>query len=280
MNLLYDPSKQQRKRRVLLYGVPKIGKTTWARSAPGVIEIPTEDANCTLGTTAFPISKTYAEFLSYVKAVGTTDNRFETLVIDSLDWLEPLIWDAVCKDDRSDSIEKVLGGYGKGFTVAAGKWLELLNMLELINLGHRGESAAKGPGMTIILLAHSRVVKHTEPGLDSFDKYVTPLQKQADNMVREWCDDVLFCNYRIYTSEKDAGFNKKEVRAVGAGERVIHTNERPGFCAGNRLNLPNELSMNWSEYAKFAYTIPDTANPKPARKTPELTPEPVSTVAT
>lgn len=258
MDLLFDPSKQQRKRRILLYGVPKIGKTTWARSAPNPVEIPTEDANCRRPSTAMPISKTFAEFCSYVKAIRTSETNFETLIIDTLDWLEPLIHDAVCQENGVASIELAGGGYGKGYQFAADKWRQLLDGFEGINLGYRGDDKPKGPGMTIILLAHSRVTKHTEPGCDSYDKYVTPLQKQADNLVREWCDEVLFCNYKVYTSEKDIGFNKKATTATGAGERVVYTTERPGFFAGNRLDLPHELPMNWADYEKYLNPKKDT----------------------
>lgn len=254
---LFDPSQVQRPRRILLYGVPKIGKTTWARSAPKVIEVPTEDANCKVSSGSFPISKTYGQFCSYLKKIRTADkignrvNDFETLVIDSLDWLEPLIWDEVCEEARETSIEKVGGGYGKGYQFAADKWRQLLAGLSKINTGYRGDDLPLGVPKTIILIAHCRVAKHTEPGLDSYDKYVTPLQKQADNIVREWCDEVLFCNYKIFTTEKDAGFNKKETKAIGAGDRVIYTTERPGFYAGNRLGLPHELPLSWAEYAKY-----------------------------
>lgn len=251
MDLLFDPSKNQRPRRILLYGVPKIGKTTWARSAPSPVEVPTEDANCRRPSASFPISKTFDEFCGYLKKIRTSENDFKTLIIDTLDWLEPLIWEEVCKEQHVDSIELAGGGYGKGYQFAADKWRQLLNGLENINLGYRGEGVPKGPGMTIILLAHSRVVKHAEPGVDAYDKYVTPLQKQADNIVREWCDEVLFCNYKVFTSEKDAGFNKKTTKAVGAGQRAIFTTERPGFFAGNRLDLPHELEMNWDDYAKY-----------------------------
>jgi hypothetical protein len=69
---------------------------------------------------------------------------------------------------------------------------------------------------------------------------------------------VLFANYRISTVKADVGFNKKVSRAVGSGERVIHTVERPAFLAKNRYDLPDTLPLEWSA---FAQAMPATVQP-------------------
>ena len=53
---------------------------------------------------------------------------------------------------------------------------------------------------------------------------------------------MLFANYRISTVKADVGFNKKLTRALGSGERVLHTAERPAFLAKNRYGLPGHDS--------------------------------------
>jgi hypothetical protein len=35
-------------------------------------------------------------------------------VLDRLDWIEPLIWKAVCDEGKVENIEQFGGGYGKG----------------------------------------------------------------------------------------------------------------------------------------------------------------------
>ena len=52
---------------------------------------------------------------------------------------------------------------------------------------------------------------------------------------------MLFANYRISTVKADVGFNKKVTRALGSGERLLHTAERPAFLAKNRYALPDTL---------------------------------------
>ncbi len=37
-------------------------------------------------------------------------------------------------------------------------------------------------------------------------------------------------------------------RALGSGERVLYTAERPAFLAKNRYGLPETLPLEWSEF--------------------------------
>lgn len=250
LDLLFDPSKNQRPHRILLYGVPGIGKTTWATSAPGAVVIPTEDGQRQVSCQSLPMSRDYATFRSYVKALDG-EHPLKTVVIDSLDWLEKLIWLEVAKENSVDGIEGI--GYGKGYQMAADKWRILLDRLELLNINRQ---------MTVILLAHSQVIKHNDPATDAYDRYAPHLHKLADAMIREWSDEVLFANYKTYTTEKDGGFNKKITKASGAGERVIYTSERPSHLAKNRLNLPHEMPLVWSELAKHLPCLPATGDAK------------------
>ena len=81
------------------------------------------------------------------------------------------------------------------------------------------------------------------------------LHTRAAALLQEHSDVVLFANYRISTVKADVGFNKKVNRAMGSGERVIHTAERPAFLAKNRYGLPETLSLDWQT---FAQAMPDS----------------------
>ena len=61
---------------------------------------------------------------------------------------------------------------------------------------------------------------------------------------------MLFANYRISTVKSDIGFNKKVTRALGAGERVLYTSERPAFLAKSRYGLPDVLPLSWDAFAQ------------------------------
>ena len=60
---------------------------------------------------------------------------------------------------------------------------------------------------------------------------------------------MLFANDRISTVKSDVTFNKKVTRALGSGERVLYTEERPAFLAKNRYSLPDVLPLDWQAFA-------------------------------
>ena len=45
------------------------------------------------------------------------------------------------------------------------------------------------------------------------------------------------------------GFNQKKTRAVGAGERVLHTQERPGWVAKSRWPLPDTMPLDYEAFS-------------------------------
>lgn len=240
LDLLFDPSKNQRPHRILLYGVPGIGKSTWATKTPSPIIIYTEDGLRNISCQALPKVNDFNTFRQYMTGIAQEPHNHKTLVVDTLDWLEKLIWHDVAKENGKEGIEDI--GYGKGYQYAADCWEKMLNFIETdINIKR---------SMTVVFVAHSQVIKHVDPATDAYDRYAPRLHKLADAMIREWCDDVLFVNRKVYTMREESGFNKKTVKATGGTERIIYTNEKPSHLAKNRLGLPDEMPFVWDELAK------------------------------
>jgi len=162
-----------------------------------------------------------------------------------IDWLERLIWDAVCKEYGVKSIEKADGGYGKGYIHALTYWREVLNGLDALRLER---------GMAVILIAHSKVERFEDPLSQSYDRYSPRLHKHANAMVCEWADAVLFARHKYRTQTEDAGFGRERTIAVGlgkdGGERVLTTVGGPAWIAKSRYALPPEIPLAWSAIAE------------------------------
>jgi hypothetical protein len=105
-------------------------------------------------------------------------------------------------------------------------------------------------GVGVILLAHTAIRKHQDPTADSYDRYQPALHETASALVQEWCDEVLFASYRVYTRKEDQGFNKERTIASGASERYLRCVETPAALAKNRLNMPGEIEFSWAAYAQ------------------------------
>jgi hypothetical protein len=224
-------------RRTLLYGVQGVGKSTWASMAPNPIFLPTEEGINDIQTAKFPLLKSHREVMQGITDLYREQHEFETVVIDSLDWLEQMIWDAV----REENNPNIFDDYGKGYVLAVSKWRTLILALD----------ALRQNGMAIILLAHSKIERFEDPETKSYDRFVPRLHKAAAAVLQEWCDEVFFASYKTYTTEVKEKFGGERVQAFGEGERIIRTSERPSCMAKNRLGLPFELALNWKEYAKY-----------------------------
>ena len=96
---------------VLLYGPPGVGKTTFAGNAPAPIFIQTEDGAGVVGADRFPLAESYDAVEQQLGTLVKEDHDFKTLVIDSLDWLESLVWAKVCEVQGLKSRSIFGGGF-------------------------------------------------------------------------------------------------------------------------------------------------------------------------
>ena len=228
-------SKTRRVRapKVVVVGTGKIGKTTFAAMSPNAIGILTEDGADAVDAQAFPLASSLAEVYAAIDTLINQEHEFQTLFIDSLDWLEPMVQDYVCKQNNWKNIEQP--GFGKGYVAAAEEWRNLLSGLEVLR-------AAKGMG--IILIAHDKIKRIEDPLTEGYDSHVLKLHDRAAALVSEWADVVGYAGYRIFTSKTDAGFGNKETKATTTGERILHVEPHPAHCGGNRFGLSN-MPLDW-----------------------------------
>lgn len=241
---------------VVAYGDPGVGKTTLGACAPNPVFIRTEDGLGNLDVVAFPVATTFTDVMSGLQSLYTEEHDFQTLVIDSLDWMEPLIWSHVCEmwtdkkgnPQRLASIEDA--GYGKGYVEALGYWRQFLE----------GVSALRDArNMNIVLIAHGATVKVEDPTMAGYDRRDLKLHKRAAAVCEEFADVILYCTLQTNTVTEDKGFNNKRVRATSTGERIMHTVGQPAFLAKNRYSLPSPLPLSWE-------ALDGAMNPAPALK--------------
>lgn len=236
--------KRPAPRRTMVYGVHGVGKSSFAAAAEKPIFLPTEDGVGEIDCDSFPLAGSFEECLEALSELYSEDHAYRTIVVDSLDWLERMIWSDVCGKRGVDSIEDC--GYGKGYVFALDPWREFLEGLDAL----RNER-----GMGVVLIAHAKIERFENPETDSYDRFAPRLHKLASGLIQEWCDEVLFAGYRVHTKETDEGFGRKGTKGVGTGERILRTCERPAHVAKNRLSLPSELPLDWQAYAEHFSSV-------------------------
>ncbi len=222
--------------RILVYGTSGIGKTTLGMQAPSPVFLQTEDSEVNVPT--FGLLKTYGEIMEAITSLYNEPHDYKSLILDSVDWCEPLVAAETCKINGWPNLEAP--GYGKGPTAALDQWRVLLD----------GTNALRDDrGMAIIMIGHAEIRKFESPETEAYDRYQPKLQRSASALVQEHVDAVLFANYRVSTVKSDLGFNRKAVRGVGAGDRLLYTTERPAFLAKNRFSLADSIPLDWATLA-------------------------------
>jgi hypothetical protein len=89
-------------------------RSLWASHAPRPIFIGAEKGSEQLDLSRFPQLESTNELLAQVRALQTKKHDFDSVVLESLDWVEPLIWKAVCDEAKVETIEQYADRYGEG----------------------------------------------------------------------------------------------------------------------------------------------------------------------
>ena len=230
--------------RLFIYGQEGVGKSTVGAAAPNPVFVQTEDGLGEIDTAKFPLAKSLGDVTAALNALRDEPHDFQTVVLDSADWLERLIWDQVCAEFGVRSIEKADGGYGKGYVHALGHWRKVVALLNDLR---------ETRGMIVIVIAHSKVERFEDPENSAYDRYTPRLHKSATSLLCEWADAVLFATKRFRVSkEQGSGFQGERAvaTAIGAdgGERVLRTVGSPACVAKNRFGLPSEIPLSWQAF--------------------------------
>ena len=248
--------------RILVYGIEGIGKSTLAAKTPKPIFIQTEDGLGEIDCHKFPLAKSLEDVENALTELHVEKHDYQTVAIDSLDWLERMIWDYLCKLHGVSSIEKVDGGFGKGYIHALNSWRKIVDRLSAL----RDER-----GMMVILLAHAKSEKFEDPEALSYDRYSPRLNKHAAALLSEWSDAVLFATRKISLKSEVGTFNR--TRNVASplgkddGERLLKCLGGPACIAKNRYNLPAELPLEWPTLmAAIAGNMTETPVPQLTEK--------------
>jgi hypothetical protein len=245
---------------VLLYGVDGVGKTTLAAEWPDPIYLHTqgEEPPSNVELQSPGVVESYDEMIALMTELVTEDHDRKTVIIDSLDGFESLVWVATSARNDNLSIEKIGGGYGKGYIETDQEWQYFVD----------GAVALKQRGIAVVMLAHPEIVRFDSPTTDPYSRYTPKLHKRANAIIREKSDIVAFMNYRTTIKEKEVARQKTVAHGEGGGDRQIHLEERPGFMAKNRFQMPANVQYRAGKgYEELSKHFPHPYGYKPVTET-------------
>ena len=221
--------KQPRPWRVLLYGTPGIGKSTFAKYAPGAGFIDLEDGLSNIDCYRTPHLKTYKEFMEGMRGLYR-DPRCQTVVIDTADALEKILTYKLLSEAPGNKISLNDFGWGKGWDKLVGEWNRILDMIDKFNEG----------GKNVLIIGHEQVKKFEDPTSDGYDRYQIQVHKRSSEVIFNRMDAVIFARYETFVK---GGADEKK-KAKGTGKRILCCIETPAQMAKNRFDLGAAVPMD------------------------------------
>ena len=246
--------------RVGIYGTEGVGKTTFAANFPGAVFIDTEGSTKHMDVARFDPPETLQAVMDQLAYVLGNPEHIGTVVIDTVDWLERLIFRAVCEEKKIQNIEDI--GYGKGYVYAKQKMQGLLDILDQII----------SRGVHVVLVCHSMIRKFELPDeMGSYDRYMLKLnEKNIAPLIKEWVDMLLFVNYK---TDVVTGTDGKTKKGKGGQKRVMYANHSACWDAKNRFGLPDEMPFEYDQIGHlFGECAPVEAVTEPEEKIEPMDP--------
>lgn len=250
---------------MVIYGPPGVGKTSIAYEFPAPIFVQTEDGiSHGMELDTFGHLKSWHDVFDALKALANPGHDFQTVVIDSIDALEPLIWDHLCEQNGWNSLEDA--GYGKGYLLADDIWRLFFQALNWLR-----DACA----MNVILIGHSAIVNCPNPTGAEFPRWDIRLHKRAHAIVEDSVDAILMIDFDSSTQEIKGKAGSKTTKSTGSTMRYIHCNGSPARNAKNRYGMPDRILYHKGQgFARLASYFPNMASHSQA---PEDTTEHEST---
>ena len=210
----------------LVYGPPKIGKSTFASKFPHALFLPTEPGLRDLEVYQAPPDgsgiNSWAQLGEILLVIASGQHPFKTLVIDTIDNMWRLCAEHVCKTRGVEFVGDL--SYGKGSALLNNEFERVLRKMISLPYG-------------LVLISHSTDKEIKAAGGDK-TKTEPTMTKECRRIVTALADMILYCEVET-TVEAGNIVNK----------RVIRTKPNQRYDAGDRTGcLPDTLPLSYNAF--------------------------------
>jgi hypothetical protein len=241
------PKADAARKFILIYGRPKIGKSTAASKIPDAIFIaldPGLDEILCFRVPADGVVRTWEELLGYVEEI-IKSSQFKVIIIDTIDVAWQLCADAVCKKAGVEYYTEGALGFGKGRAMIQAEFQRLILRV-------------KAAGLGLVLISHAQE-REEETGAGTRSRWYPSLPRKAGDEITGLVDAILFLDI-------DAAND----------QRVIRLRSSSRYMAGCRggATLPDKWPLD--DYAGFMAAYTESLRKNAAMASTTKAPAPVT----
>lgn len=206
----------------IIYGPPKIGKTTLASRFPGAVFLATEDGQNAIECFRVLIN-TWDNFLDACGELLEGDHPYKTVIVDTVDNLWELARRYIC-DKRGIEHESELA-YGLGSELVRTEFFRALTKLSMLSYG-------------LVLISHS-VTREITTRTGKYDRAIPSFKEREQGRLLGMADFILYCDLVTVPDEDGA----PQVH------RVIRTKTSEAYVSGDRTGrLPDPLPLDFEVF--------------------------------
>lgn len=216
--------------RMLIYGQPKIGKTTFASGFENALYLDTQQGTKNLEVYSVAIDS-WETFLETYEQIIAGKHDFQTIIIDVIDDLYKMCLEYACKKYKMDHPSDE--GYGKG-------WELLRNTFERPIL----KLAASKYGL--VFISHSKEIEITKR-YSKITKITTTLSGQAKGSINAIVDIIGYCGFDSYRDGKTNAVKERRVMIFSPSE-YLEAGDRTGLLPENIVMSRGNPFKNFKQY--------------------------------
>jgi len=242
---------------IVLHSTEGGGKTSWAAefNSPTFAMSENETGLLTLMSKGlvpacayFPEFQTWGEVVECTAQMVASSDAPRTLVIDTLNGIESLLFAHVCDTQYEGEMgKKGFLAFQEGPRAAVPIWREWLGKLD----------ALRSHGTTVVLLCHSAVVNFKNPTGADYSRYVAEMHDVTWSATKKFADMVVFCEFHTEVGDVTA-MGAKRGKGRGGRTRVYHFERSAAFDAKHRHGLPASMTGTGSargDYEAFVELV-------------------------
>jgi GTPase SAR1 family protein len=223
------PKQKLEDYKILLYGSPKIGKSTFCSQMEKPLFLATEPGLNALEVYEVKVTD-WSTFLNACAEISKSNHSFKTIVIDTVDNLFKGCQEYV-RQKNGIAHESDMP-YGKGWELLKSEFFRPLRKLSMLDVG-------------LVMTSHVKMVE-VKTRTSVYHKAVPTIPTSGRDIIEAWVDIILF-------AESVVDIETGEIR------RVLHTQPSDLWIAGDRTEhafkrkLPSEIDLDFTTFSKEFY---------------------------